>query len=625
MDQVKEVIVINDQKLLKNIFENDVIHQGSQFVKIHRSSRRLGGENLSGQIVLDNVDVQIPMIFGIGQFGIPYINNIDVQTNPGQNNDYTHVVFNGGKYRSIHFNKFRLSSQTAKTISHRYVPELTIEINGGEFLEPIRFSNSRLSSIKINGGIFHAEVCFERGVYDHIEISGGEFKRGLYFGKILNFDVSSPRVEMPPQNIPTWTSTYNGLYKNILISGGICKEAIILANCFIGEQIQINSKELIVEISGILVRGPISILEGNCSLSGSKADKILIGGKKVGARIISELVDNHFNLIQFKGYIGKESSISFQNQNANQCKFENFINYGGIVFNNLNLNDCERKFIDCSLNTGAQALNQRDYYSAHWSANLSLNPHLRDEINNTYQVAIVQVIEPTHTFVQASIQFLDSDMGKISFFGSKIDKAKLYFRNAKLMELFLAGANLPGTENIDTFGDQTQRRLAMSQIKKIYENRGDVILAGQYQFSELEILRNQFNKNKNSANRSERISLNLNFSSNRHGHDWLRSVVWLIGLGFLLWFIICCFLFDLRFASDNLVVALNSGAYFIQFLLPIHKFNLAEEFAINIAGFNGKSPKWIIPIITMIDGIWRIISGYLVYQTIAAFRKHGRK
>ena len=63
---------------------------------------------------------------------------------------------------------------------------------------------------------------------------------------------------------------------------------------------------------------------------------------------------------------------------------------------------------------------------------------------------------------------------------------KLIFKSSKITDLFLTETKMPLPENIisDNF---EQKRQILSQLKKVYENRGDSIEAGKYQAEELNI------------------------------------------------------------------------------------------------------------------------------------------
>jgi len=118
---------ISSFEVLRNIFES-----GSQFLKEHRKRRAVGGDNISEQIVLDNVEITTPIVIGqpIG-YSSESISKIRPQIAISSYHEYTHLVFNGGSFKNLHFNRFRLPYES-NNLNLLYIPELTIEINGGD-------------------------------------------------------------------------------------------------------------------------------------------------------------------------------------------------------------------------------------------------------------------------------------------------------------------------------------------------------------------------------------------------------------------------------------------------------------------------------------------------------------
>lgn len=626
MNSSTNTTTVSSFEVLRNIFES-----GSQFLKQHRRRRAVGGDNISEQIVLDNVEITTPMVIGqpIG-YSTESINKIRPQIAIGSYHEYTHLVFNGGSFYNLHFNRFNLPYES-NNLNLLYIPELTIEINGGEFKEPVRFSNSRIGSVKITGGVFHSEVCFERGVYGSIDIAGGEFKKGLYFGQLINFDTYSPTFLPTPENTPTWTSKHNGIYNSLKISGGTHLKEIILDSCLIENELVIDGEDIEVDVTNLTSKNRLIIREGNCSFSACSLNHISFSGKRTTAKILVDISDSVSNSFSCEGYAGKDSLISFRNHKTNVCKFENFINYGGIAFNNLELLDRRIVFEDLHPSENAQALNIKAFHSAMFGSHFATGSIHVSQILDSYNGALLDAPELKEIFSKSSLTIVNSDLGKTNFFESRISGASFNFKSSKLTDIFLAGTKIPDfdqqvLQDTSEFNDPEQKRFALSQIRRVYENRGDQITAGEYFGKELEVRRAEARLNRKHFN--ERFPLRLSKISNDHGQDWIHAFMYLFGGGLVLWLIINLLILDFN-DSPSLSdwIFLKNVPFFLQFLLPIHRYDLINDFAKDVAGFEdlSKIKEWTLAYANLIDAVWRIVSGYLVYQLIAAFRKHGKK
>jgi len=497
----------------------------------------------------------------------------------------------------------------------------------------VRFSNSRIGSVKITGGIFHSEVCFERGVYGSIDISGGEFKKGLYFGQLINFDTYSPTFLPTPENTPTWTSKHNGIYNSLKISGGKHLKEIVLDSCLIENELIIDGKDLEVNVTNLTSKNVLTVREGNCSFSACYLNHINFNGKRTTAKILVDISDSISNSFSCEGYAGKDSLISFRNHKTNVCKFENFINYGGIAFNNLELLDRRIVFEDLHPSENAQALNIKAFHNAMFGSQFPNSSNQVSQILSSYNEALLDSPELDEVFSKSSLTFVNSDLGKTNFFESRISEASFNFKSSKLTDIFLAGTKIPEfaqqiVQDNSEFNDPEQKRLALSQIRRVYENRGDQISAGEYLGKELEVRRAEAKLTVNRRLFNERLPLWLSLKSNNHGQDWIFAFILLFGGGLFLWFLICLPIFNMNdWTLNSGLIFIKSVPYFFQFLLPIHKYDLVNEFVKEVGGFKDlyRLNEWALAYANFIDAVWRIASGYLIYQLVTAFRKHGRK
>jgi hypothetical protein len=216
----------------------------------------------------------------------------------------------------------------------------------------------------------------------------------------------------------------------------------------------------------------------------------------------------------------------------------------------------------------------------------------------------------------------NSDLGRVNLIDCNFEPYKLAFHSSKIIDVFVAGTNMPKPENInkvpldddglptlnnvDYVRSLDQKRLALIQIKKIYESRGDYVKAGKYHAEEMETYLRILCKEQRRDKIGEILLLLLNRVSNYHGQEWLRALIMalLVGAG----------LFYYYLSSFPPTLEIPDAWYsFLSFLTPIHK----NDFLVNADCLTTKAKN--------IDDISRIIITYFEYQLVQAFRKHGKQ
>lgn len=233
-------------------------------------------------------------------------------------------------------------------------------------------------------------------------------------------------------------------------------------------------------------------------------------------------------------------------------------------------------------------------------------------------------IRPDHdaTDIEASVSILDSDLGNTQFIACDLDMYDEFeFENSKILDVFLADTVLPEYKFINkSMTDKNEQvKLALAQFKKIYENQGDTVRALEMRAQEMEVYRQLLRENKEIKNRNtERFNLYLNKYSNNYGTDWLRAVIVTLSIT-LCFYIAYCSSRSIYpanpFNKENIWMFITVSPYYFEFLNPVHK----TDFFIHI---KDGEPN---PLALLIDYFSRIVVAYLVYQTIQAFRKFGKK
>lgn len=394
-----------------------------------------------------------------------------------------------------------------------------------------------------------------------------------------------------------------------------------IVNCTITEDFEINNgwiKHLKFEEAAFADK---------IYISGGKIDEILIGSK--GLKIlrikpnkiikiqkilqtvfVEHLIENEKDLlkigkIEFSNYnVQKDKESKYIGLSINELKFSNFSNYGNIVFSNLRP----------------------------WQK------------------------------TKAKVTIENSDLGKMLFMDCDFTEFQMQFTSSKISEIFLAGTNMPNNENINaskTFkSNHDQKRLALTQIKKIYENRGDLFNATRYHEAELMDWLEEIKTEKNKCKEKkliysqlkkmyevrgdsinvvkyhgleldmqremikghkgsfwERFQLCLNKRSNNFGQSWQWALGYLLFINLVFYSL---YLWSLGLLFQNTSIDYNLFGYYFEFLNPTHKIDFLKN---GIGLINIK----INGLAVLIDFVNRIFIGFLIYQLISAFRKYGKK
>lgn len=264
--------------------------------------------------------------------------------------------------------------------------------------------------------------------------------------------------------------------------------------------------------------------------------------------------------------------------------------------------------------------------------------------------------------IKAKLSIKNSDLGKMLFMDCDFTEFQMQFASSKVSEIFIAGTTMPNNENINASitseSNHEQRRLALTQIKKIYENRGDLFIATRYHEAELmdwlDEIKNDPNKSKekkiiysqlkkmyevrgdsinvvkyhgleldmqreiikgHKGSFWERFQLCLNKRSNNFGQSWQWALGYLLLINLVFYSL---YLWSLGLLFQNTSIDYNLFGYYFEFLNPTHKIDFLKN---GIGLINIK----INGLAVLIDFVNRIFIGFLIYQLISAFRKYGKK
>lgn len=138
-------------------------------------------------------------------------------------------------------------------------------------------------------------------------------------------------------------------------------------------------------------------------------------------------------------------------------------------------------------------------------------------------------------------------------------------------------------------------------LKNVAQENNDHPQAIKFYAKEMKNYKALVRYNKKDYSLSDRVTLWFNNFTNDFGLNWWKPLLILLVLALLF--------YSLLLYSLNIpILNLYHWQYIIQFLNPMHKFNWVVGFSPNL-----------------IDVIFRVFEGLLIYQIIQAFRKYTRK
>lgn len=214
------------------------------------------------------------------------------------------------------------------------------------------------------------------------------------------------------------------------------------------------------------------------------------------------------------------------------------------------------------------------------------------------------------------IRIVQSDLGKINFISCDFSDMRMLFAASKITDVFLSGSEFPKVLT----GPPRQRQVGFSQIKKIYEARGDSVRSMDFLSLELNAHYEDIKENRTHPRRwVEKATLWLNKNTNNFGTDWSSVFPWVLYASVPLFI---AYMASLGISPEVLSPGGNQlskffvvTSYFLEFFSPIHKADfISDDLSIKTNALS-----------RTIDFIGRLVNGYLIYQFIQAFRKFGKK
>jgi hypothetical protein len=218
------------------------------------------------------------------------------------------------------------------------------------------------------------------------------------------------------------------------------------------------------------------------------------------------------------------------------------------------------------------------------------------------------------TDLYSIIQVHRSNLGKCEIFDVNFAAFKsIKIDNSNIQEII--ATNVTWCEKIesDLFGNNKLPHLRETyrQLKNVVMRQNDKVQELKYHELEMTAYLKQIKKEK--GNFYDWFIIWGNHVSNRHGLSWMRALTLLLFLG-MLFFQVNKGL--LGYSSFNSELFWKDLANYVESLNPIRKFS-----DIYIKYDSG----WKSNLAVFLDVIFRILSSYLIFQFVSAFRKYAKK
>jgi hypothetical protein len=488
------------------------------------------------------------------------------------------------------------------------------QLNGGIYKDPVYLDNSTITANFLIKGdcIFHAGLFLMDNIFEtnvkiwgghflqNLDFLGSEFKNGLSFQGV---NVERP-ITFSNEKFEGADLEFNGgKFNSVFFRGGVYDTI----RFHFGEFKNIEFSNSITKIEKVFFSPKRDLIINDLSIDFTEIKCKTYSFESSGTEINNT---GTINSIRLKGVIAKETYCEFVNFNTPETIiFDNLTNFGNIYFKDIKPIVKEINHVKTNFRS-------------------TLLKYFKALCEGTFEVTAFFLGKPMIS-VHNVFQIYNSDLGKTTFMGSDFSNLFLDFQSSKITEAFISDSilpkeplrtdlkNLSKQEKIKFFN---QQRSAFSQIKKIYENRGDTVTALEYYAKEMDIL------NKNPAiTTSELINLTLSKFSTNHGTNWWWGLISTIVASSILFFLFCLsikiypsctgtgwsYFWDTAFPS------------YFEFLNPLHK---SKEIVSNLCQMRSKEANPTISMGTsFVDFMSKIIITYCQFQLVQAFRKHGKK
>lgn len=389
-------------------------------------------------------------------------------------------------------------------------------------------------------------------------------------------------------------------FTNIRIEGTISlsinsnNQSLTFKNCHFESQVYIHSV-----IDSILCFD-------HCTFN----DEVIFGGKE-------------YSTIFFIGFKGRQ--ISFYGGNLKEVKINiiklEYLNIWGGVFENFelsvntNYNNSEINLEELSINPSpslkignvniVSGIIDKIVFlegvlidSSLYFSNIKTNKVIFNSFVNKSTIKFKQII-PFNS--DPYIQITDSDLENVYFIGVKLDEYIIKIENSNIVSIKSINSSWP-KEIFSISANLEIEKENYRQLKVAMRNNGNSIKALEYEKDELNL---HYKTLKWSPDFVNKFILWTNWTNNQ-GHSWVRPFILLLLSTLIAYSSIKCCLgytqFDLNYCKADI-------ANFLRIMNPAHLYKFDD------LDIQSNSTSYLV------DSLYRIVSGYLLFQFFMAFRK----
>ena len=354
-----------------------------------------------------------------------------------------------------------------------------------------------------------------------------------------------------------------------------------------------------------------------------------------GCEVEVYIADSELNLVDLQHLtLSKDSVISFFNCRVYACLMEEFAVLGSLFFRQVGRLAKPFDWYQMGDRLGKESddVSKKKAYEAKKALFTTYKDNYQKHLDKLQNSGKGKDGNDNLHIIQSTFRVAQSSLGKTEFTDCDLAGFRFEFNNAKITEVFVSGGTLPGEgiviyngneedkEEKDPLKREEQKVSVYNQLKKIFDNQGDVYWATHFQAKTAEHqhevlkLRREDDRKKGgeffSTTFWDIITFWFNRLSNKHGESWGRAFMFTAGVAALFY---VAFLVSIGRIFRPTDIDWNLAGQYFSYLDPTHKITfLGDDVKLNFLSY-------------LIDFLSRIFVGYGIYQFIAAFRKHGKK
>lgn len=495
----------------------------------------------------------------------------------------------------------------------------TIEFDEGEGgndnqIQALNFSSSQLGKIKVN----HSNI----EMLSATEIGAQSSKDNeWHIGSLDLGNTKINKIWMWGSCIKNFTTHSNTIINEFTIQKGRISNLMLFGSTF-GSKFDIRSNQYIKHliIAETLFNGHLRIR--NTSFDQVFVSKVISGkGLSISSTYINfRLTIDDCNI--------EEVTIDNTTDEKDKKYFINEIEFKNNISNNVTITGGDTNsvsFFKSICSSGQVLINLDSIYLLKFQNFINkgvirfLNVQVKDKPTNQEKTSGFYLNEPA-----SKLSMVNSNLGEFFFYGSDFNQFKIFEFEDSIFEKVKDHSSAIWPKKtvvrdsvLDKLDETESKKLQLAQnyryqtqVRKWSENNNEKWHVAEYYSREMDAYLDTLSWQNDKA---EILTLWANKLSSNHGTRWVQAVTFTIIVTAAFYTLYLITLCVLPFCSCGYpdLTSTKIAVGFFEFFLLNHKF-----------GFLGIEENWLS---SFFDIFGRIFIGYGIYQTIQAFRKHGRR